>query len=485
MKKRTKKIQQDCSVGTISICNECSTGFIKNGLCYPPDVKAGYTALISEYAQINKYYYEKYNTVQLGNLKEYTLTFTYRMVNLLADTQNLVKIVYGNNVNLITLYYYPPNDKFYVTFGNNNWISNPVFSTENDNPFDYVHVSISYSITSGSGNLYVKNLSGKTILTQTISTKQASEISGNPKYTVYYGFKAGNTLSGSFEIGGIEVFDYALKKSEINSFIFNGLIETKVGCKLLVGGSCISPLSDEETDFTNRVYDKATNSYPLFNNLLTTSVSKYYSFNKYVISFELDVNYFYSGKYSANQNYLFAITDYVNNKILSYPKTTSFSVDNMILAKSFSLYLSGTSFSIKTPTLPWSTSGQQTFTINFGANAFKDNIIVSFFGDAEDNKLSMVLTYKSTSYFYDLELDSEQRVPLIGFASLVYGHPALKNFNINFNSVDFVHNFYDGFANTVSDSCISGNGNSYCPNCPAKFRLFQAGCYTVLSESLN
>ena len=157
----------------------------------------------------------------------------------------------------------------------------------------------------------------------------------------------------------------------------------------------------------------------------------------------------------------------------------------MILAKSFSLYLSGTSFSIKTPTLPWSTSGQQTFTINFGANAFKENIIVSFFGDSEDNKLSMVLTYKSTSYFYDLELDSEQRVPLIGFASLVYGHPALKNFNINFNSVDFVHNFYDGFANTVSDSCISGNGNSYCPNCPAKFRLFQAGCYTTLSESLN
>ncbi len=120
--------------------------------------------------------------------------------------------------------------------------------------------------------------------------------------------------------------------------------------KQLVGGSCISSLSDKETDFTNRVYDKATNTYPLFNNLLTTSVSKYYSFNKYVISFELDVNYFYSGKYIANQNYLFAITNYVNNKII-LPKNNSFSVDNKILTKSFSIYLSGTSFSIKIPTL--------------------------------------------------------------------------------------------------------------------------------------
>ena len=51
-------------------------------------------------------------------------------------------------------------------------------------------VSISYSITLGSRNLYIKNLSGKTILSQTISTKQASEISDNPKYIVYYGFKA-------------------------------------------------------------------------------------------------------------------------------------------------------------------------------------------------------------------------------------------------------------------------------------------------------
>ena len=485
LKKRVKKIQQDCSVGTISICNECSTGFIKNGLCFPPDVKAGYTALISEYAQINKYYYEKYGSVQLGNLKEFTLSFTYRMVNLLSDTQNLIKIVYGNNLNLITLYYFPPNDKFYVMLGDNKWISNTVFSTDNDNPFDYVQVAISYSITSGNGNLYVKSLSGKTILSQTISAKEANEIYGNPKYTIYYGFRAGNTLSGSFEIGGIEVFDYAMKKSEINNFIFNGLIETKVGCKQLVGGSCISPLSDEETDFTRRVYQKDSNSYPLFNNLLTTAVNKYYSFNKYVISFELNAELFYSGRYTANQNYLFAITDYVNNKILSYPKTTSFSVDNMILAKSFSLYLSGTSFAIKTPTLPWSTSGQQTFTINFGASSFKENIIVSFFGDAENNKLSMLLTYKSTSYFYDLELDTEQRVPLIGFASLVYGHPALKNFNINFNSVDFVNNFYDGFAKSVPNSCISGNGNSYCPNCPAKFRLFQAVCYTTRIESLN
>ncbi len=59
--------------------------------------------VISEYAQINKYYYDKYNTVQLWNLKKYTLTFTSKMVNLLVDTQNLIKIVYGNDVNLINL----------------------------------------------------------------------------------------------------------------------------------------------------------------------------------------------------------------------------------------------------------------------------------------------------------------------------------------------------------------------------------------------
>ena len=59
--------------------------------------------VISEYVQINKYYFDKYNTVQLWNLKKYTLTFTSKMVNLLVDTQNLIKIVYGNDVNLINL----------------------------------------------------------------------------------------------------------------------------------------------------------------------------------------------------------------------------------------------------------------------------------------------------------------------------------------------------------------------------------------------
>ena len=368
--------------------------------------------------------------------------------------------------------------------GNNQWVSNEVYSTSGDNPFDFVQVSLTYSITSGNGNFYVKNLNGKTILSQTISTNKASAITGNPKYTITYGFKS-NALSGSFEIGGIEIFDYALKKSEIISFIYNGLIETKVGCKELIGGSCISPLSDEETDFSSRFYDKGTSNNLLFNNLLTTSVNKYYSFNKYVISFELDANYFYSGKYTANQNYLFAITDYVNNKVLSYTKTTSLTVDSMILAKAFSLHLSGTSFLIKTPTLPWSATKQAVFTINFGASSFKENIIVSLYGDAENNKLSMILTYKSTSYFYDLELDTEQLVPTIGFASLVYGHPALKNFNINFNSADFVHNFYDEFGTKISNSCVSGNGQNYCPNCSAKFRLFQAGCYTTRKESLN
>ena len=95
----------------------------------------------------------------------------------------------------------------------------------------------------------------------------------------------------------------------------------------------------------------------------------------------------------------------------------------------------------------------------------------------------MVLTYKGTSYFYDIELNL-QKIPLIGFATLVYGHPALKNFNINFNSVDLDNNFYDNFANNVTVSCVSANGKNYCPDCSAKFKLFQAGCHTTRMESL-
>ena len=148
-----------------------------------------------------------------------------------------------------------------------------------------------------------------------------------------------------------------------------------------------------------------------------------------------------------------------------------------------SLYLSGTSFTIKTPTLPWTSFNQPSFDINFGTNKFTENIIVSLYGDAENDKLSMVLTYKSTSYFYDIELNL-QKIPLIGFATLVYGHPALKNFNINFNSVDLDNNFYDNFANNVTVSCVSANGKNYCPDCSAKFKLFQAGCHTTRMESL-
>ena len=487
--KKSRKIQNDCMFGTINKCTNCYTGNQLNGICRPRGGTYSYDEFISKFEIFNKYKNDIPYPITLGNFKGFSLFFTYKILNLLDNTLNFIQVKLANNYNLITIQYSPTNSKFIIKLGTHEFYTGRVFGFDNiKNLFDYYHVAVSYKLSLGELVFVIKNMENEIILYKEILYSEAKkiEIKNRPGLYLRYGFKDGSTLTGSFEFGSLQFLDYAADVNKTDTIFYNGLFDNKIGCKKFESFACTKPLTEKETDFTSRVYDIASNTDPLFFKLITSSVDKYYSFSKYVISFELDVNYFYSDSYTANPNYLFVFTDYYNSSnddILSYKKTSSLTDYDFIIKKSLSLYLSGTSFTIKTPTLPWTNFNQPSFDINFGTNKFTENIIVSLYGDAENDKLSMVLTYKSTSYFYDIELNL-QKIPLIGFATLVYGHPALKNFNINFNSVDLDNNFYDNFANNVTVSCVSANGKNYCPDCSAKFKLFQAGCHTTRMESL-
>ena len=72
----------------------------------------------------------------------------------------------------------------------------------------------------------------------------------------------------------------------------------------------------------------------------------------------------------------------------------------------------------------------------------------------------------------------------LGWNTLSYAHPALSVFAVVFDkNIDSI--YYEGFSVEKSLSCItSTDGKSYCPNCTAKFKPFDAGCNTVLYDHL-
>jgi hypothetical protein len=143
-----------------------------------------------------------------------------------------------------------------------------------------------------------------------------------------------------------------------------------------------------------------------------------------------------------------------------------------------SLSLEGNALIIRAPNLPWNYNEQQTFALRFSDVSFKANVVVHVLGDVEENKISLLVQYDGSSYFYDVSYNNSQRVPLIGFATLVYGHPALKYLSVNFNSPRLDYNALR-YAKGVKNNCVVGMKGTYCPKCVNGFGVFKPVCNTV------
>ena len=157
-----------------------------------------------------------------------------------------------------------------------------------------------------------------------------------------------------------------------------------------------------------------------------------------------------------------------------------------ILENAFTMSLKGTVLELKLPTKTWSTAQKRSVkSFLIGSTALTSDITFNIYVDVSRNVIKGSLTYKGSSFQFDLELESEQQAMPLGWMTVVYAHPSLSNFNVLFDkNLDSI--FYDsGLNHETSLSCISTSDyDVYCPNCAAKFRPYDAGCNTVLFDHL-
>jgi hypothetical protein len=278
-------------------------------------------------------------------------------------------------------------------------------------------------------------------------------------------------LTGSFEFTALEFFDHLLSEDEISKFMFNSLRKTKHGCKSIVNGVCNSKI-DNEIVMTSKA--QTTKSAELFSTLYDTD--KFYSFDNYLITLEVDIATFNKGTYTANPSTLFLFTEEITDETISLDKAQP--IPKSTMNSGLSMSLDGNSLIIRAPNLPWNTNEQQTFVLRFSDSSFKSNVMISLLGDAETNTLSLLVHYDGNSYFYDVTYNDTQKVPLIGFGTLVYGHPALKYFSINFNSPRLDYNALR-YGKNLKNNCIVGMKGTYCPKCLNGFNLFRPMCKNV------
>ena len=160
-------------------------------------------------------------------------------------------------------------------------------------------------------------------------------------------------------------------------------------------------------------------------------------------------------------------------------------IPESILDNAFTMSLNGTVLELKLPTITWSTAKKRTVKyFNIGSTALTGDLTFNIYADVKRNTIKGILIYKGSSFEFNLELNDEQQVMPLGWNTLSYAHPALSVFTVVFDkNIDSI--YYEGFSVEKSLSCItSTDGKSYCPNCAAKFKPFDAGCNTVLYDHL-
>ena len=466
MNKYTKPIQKDCSNGTPTKCIACSTGTISNGLCVPPNTSTSLITQFREYYQINPYSNNKSYKTSMPALDSFTLMFMFRLNSLSKGKINLLKMNSSAMKDILTIDYNAEMDtmtlSFYQIYQRIN--AGPIYK-KNGNALEWVTFAMAYDIVKGKLTVKIVDTEDNLLF------KGNSNLPTGTKYassTYIFNIGYSEVLTGSFEFTALEFFDHLLSEDEISKFMFNSLRKTKHGCKSIVNGVCNSKI-DNEIVMTTKA--QTTKSAELFSTLYETD--KFYSFDNYLITLEVDIATFNKGTYTANPSTLFLFTEEITDETISLDKAQP--IPKSTMNSGLSMSLDGNSLIIRAPNLPWNTNEQQTFVLRFSDSSFKSNVMISLLGDAETNTLSLLVHYDGNSYFYDVTYNDTQKVPLIGFGTLVYGHPSLKYFSINFNSPRLDYNALR-YGKNLKNSCIVGMKGTYCPKCLNGFNLFRPIC---------
>ena len=378
--------------------------------------------------------------------------------------------------------YNPINDRFMLTFGSYSYTTRTVFNKANT-PFQFFKVSLQYQVKAGTLVLKVNYLDGTTLFEETGTAKSTISYLPQGQYQIIVGYTLSNSLQGQFEIAGVEFFDKYLSSKELVLYQYNGIQECQNACYKITQGVCTVPVVDEDIFIGLDSYG-AYNNAPLFYSLTAFApIDKYYSFGNYYVSLTLNITDYNRQKYSANPSVLFAFTDDGQSTLPNMDITQQ--IPESILDNAFTMSLSGTVLELKLPTKTWSTAEKRTVKyFNIGSTALTGDITFNIYADVKRNTIKGILIYKGSSFEFDLELNDEQQVMPLGWNTLAYAHPALSTFAVVFDkNIDSI--YYEGLNAEKSLSCItSTDGKSYCPNCAAKFKPFDAGCNTVLYDHL-
>ena len=480
---RTRKIQNACLIGTSAICERCSSGKLENGLCIPSDTDAVKMLLFSEYKQFNEHVEPTRTSIALANTNAVTISFNFRLASVLKRVVNIFQIKKGDN-QYITIGYNPQLDKFMLNFGNTLSQTSSVFRKA-DTPFQFFKVSLQYQVKEGTYVFKVNYLNGASLLEESGRAKIGVDYLPQGQYDIYIGNSYPNSLEprGQFEIAGVEFFDKYLSSKELELYQYNGIQECQNACYRITQGVCTTLYEKDDTNVGLDTYGQYYNS-PLFYSLTAFyPIEKYYSFNHYIVTFTLNITDYNSQKYSGNPSILFAFTDDGQSTLPNMD--ISQQIPEFILYNAFTMSLSGTVLELKLPTKTWSTEEKRTVKyFNIGNTALTSDITFTIYADVTRNTIKGILTYKGSAFEFDLDLNGDQQVMPLGWNTLVYAHPALSTFSVIFDkNIDSI--FYDGLIKETSLSCISTSDNkSYCPNCAAKFKPFDAGCNTVLYDHL-
>ena len=475
MNKYARKVQKDCLVGTATQCTKCQTGRLENGICVKPESKFNLMTMFSEYIQINKENPSKvFKKQNMNTLTEFTIMFNARLTSLSTMLNNtplpVVSLKINNQDVMSITYSNSPSAQFsYKLYKINN--GGAISDAFTQSPYEWHTIMIIYSPPKGQLLLYAYNLSSSSLK---IPSALAFNVPTGPvenagTYELVFG-KEG--LEGaSFEFSGVEFIDKALTAEEIDKYRFLGTPEIRYGCTEMIVNTCQKPLPTPIA-LTKTVY-KYFRNVPLFTKVYETSNN--HAFNKYLISLEINMSIINRGEYTANPTTLFLFTDEFTSTNLKLEKSNPLPVSTLRTGLSMSLV--GNSLVVRPPLQPWAKGTQQTYVIQFKDSTFKSNILIQLVGDALSNKLSLEVIYDGTSYFYDVTIGNEQRAPTIGTSTLVYGHPALSYFAVNFNSPRLDYEAFR-YAKNINNSCVVGNGNTFCPNCMNQFKTFRPGCNT-------
>lgn len=455
-------VQKDCKAGTPRKCSKCSKGKLtSNGLCIPEDVDSYYLGLFASYHQVNAKTESKEFSMEFGEVKEYTLSFLFRLSSPYSDTLKL--FTFSKGTMNIEVYYFGLQDKLTITSDKYAFIIKGGILSKLKSLYDWISISVGYDGEDGKAKLKIVDMNDNVIVEEKRSDLNKEKYSAGK-----YVFSLPSTDAGSYEIAGIVFFDEEII-DDIDDFRYNSIKVPEVGCYEMVSGVCVEVMREP----ISLIRQDASEKLPLFNQI--KAADWYTSFNQYLITFEIDIQEFKKQNYLANPNTLAVFTDGYDFK---YDKNWQINPTN--IREGLTFYLINNEFRVRAPPLPWKSNVVE-YVLKFDEASFDTNIIISALGNAKENTLKLLITFDGNSYLYDASFSEEQTIHPISLATLVYYHPAIKNMTINFNTQKIDHDYVRSYSH-LPIKCLTIENKPYCSKCKYGFNFVNPGCAAKKQE---